>query len=153
MLFRSTLVWTCQIPIGFYISNTSFASYITASRLMAILELMPISVFLFSLQYFKVLNTMHTHSKCTHRFFTITCIVSYVCAFITVFLLCYIISPHFNYYPYKASTVQFYIEISLGLFAIFYLIASLVLVQKLCASFSLSGSKVDSEGMIVTKKL
>jgi hypothetical protein len=133
-LANITLVWACQIPIAWIDSDKLVHS------LSNVLKLMPISTFLFSLKYFKVVTSLVPSEKKTKCLFQLLVILAIGSALVLIGLW---ITLEFDILKIDGSFIIAF-EMTVGVFACIFLTTTMILVKRFCDQLSESSGLLDS---------
>ncbi len=135
-LFNMASVWACQIPLNWIQPpnydplNPYYFNQSLTLRLTNVLKMMPMSTFLFSLKYFKVVIELVPLQERTRGRFDVLSWFSYLFAFA---LFCLWLTAEIEgLYDFAFGISIFSFEIIVGFFACLFLLTTLILVKRFC---------------------
>ncbi len=130
-------VWACQTPLNWIkpsnydpFDDPYYFNQPLTFRLTNVLKMMPMSTFLFSLKYFKVVIELVPLQERTRGRFDVLSWFSYLFA-IALFCL-WLTAEIEGLYGFTLGITMFSFELTVGFFACLFLLTTLILVKRFC---------------------
>ena len=132
-------VWACQTPLNWIkpsnydpFDDPYYFNQPLTFRLTNVLKIMPMSTFLFSLKYFKVVSELVPLQERTRGRFDVILWLSYLPAITLLGLWISFEISEFSGYYFRFNLTIFSLEVIVGFFACLFLLITLILVKRFC---------------------